>query len=167
MFYRRRRLLIAAAAAGACLLATPAAAVADNGGGSKCSASACKVYHEPSVTANGNQGGGPATSGPATPPPKPLRVSKKAKSAISHAGKQDKKVLHSMITNPAYGRQRDLQIHNSGPVAQPTAVTAAVDLGSGPTTLLAIVAGTMVLLLAGTGFRGWRRWRTGRTSPRS
>ena len=41
----------------------------------------------------------------------------------------------------------------------PTAVGSAFDLSSGPTALLVVLAGTALLLVAGSGMRVWRTRR--------
>jgi hypothetical protein len=58
----------------------------------------------------------------------------------------------------AFGSDRFLQ-SSSAPASAPTAVGSAFDLGSGPTALLIVLAGTAVVLLAATGVRGARQRR--------
>jgi hypothetical protein len=45
---------------------------------------------------------------------------------------------------------------SSSAAGAPSALGSAFDLGSGPTALLAALAGTAVLLLAASGLRVWR-----------
>ncbi|MGH3053772.1 MAG: hypothetical protein ACRDL7_02200, partial [Gaiellaceae bacterium] len=52
-----------------------------------------------------------------------------------------------------YPAVRFLQSHASGPAKTPTAIGSAFDLGSGPTVLLIVLAGTAALLLGGSGMR--------------
>ncbi|MGZ4317362.1 MAG: hypothetical protein ACXVRS_16260, partial [Gaiellaceae bacterium] len=69
----------------------------------------------------------------------------------------DRKSLSYLVKG--YGAARLLQSSSSAPETAPTAVGSAFDLGSGPTALLVVLAGTAVLLLAATGFRGVRQRR--------
>jgi hypothetical protein len=151
-----RRLLTASIVA-AVVFAGPTAALA--GSGSACSA--CKVYVEQQQSAGGsqptNQSGGPTET-----TQKPAPVSKKATHQLEHA--KHKKVLSSLVRNPAFGPKRGLQSTGVS-VAEPSPLGAAVDLGSGPAALLAALAGSVLLLLALGGFRGWRRWRGRPASP--
>jgi hypothetical protein len=75
--------------------------------------------------------------------------------ALKKAGSDGKSLKH--LVN-SFGAARLLQ-SSSAPVSEPTAVSSAFDLGSGPTALLIILAGTAVLLLAASGFRGVRQRR--------
>jgi hypothetical protein len=154
------RLLAAAVITGAAIaavLAAPSAALACSGG-----PSAVNVYKECLQNGGGGQstgggGGGPSTGGGnqtgvnSTPP-----LSSQASKAISRAGK-DSRTLAGLVRTT--GPQRRFHPDNSGPAAatEPTALGSAFDLGSGPTALLIVLAGTAVLLLAATGVRGWRR----------
>ncbi|HEU5244666.1 MAG TPA: hypothetical protein VFU33_09705 [Gaiellaceae bacterium] len=88
-----------------------------------------------------------------TPPV--VHVSPQTAKALAHAGKQ-KRVLSALVKG--YGVSRLAEpgpSHEGG--SSPTALGSAFDLGSGPTALLIVLAGTAILLLAGTGLRGWRR----------
>jgi len=131
-------------------LAVPAAALAGSGNG----CSACQVYHEqaPSPT------GGPSSGSGTKPVAVPHHAAHTFKRALRHAGK-DASLLNKMIRNPGYGATRELSSVSVGPVAAPSTLAAAVDLGPGPTTLLAILIGSAVVLLVGTGWRSWRRRR--------
>lgn len=144
------------AAAVICIaLALPAGVLA-NGGGT-CNASACKVYTEGPGTAGGGQSQGPgsgSTSSPSTV--KPAHISPKVSHLLSHAGK-DKSALHAIASLPGYGAQRGAKFFDAGTVgvATPSALGAAVDLGAGPTILLAILLATAVAF----ALHGWRRRR--------
>jgi hypothetical protein len=88
----------------------------------------------------------------------PIPVPKAAARVLAHAGR-DKRILHQLVTNPGLGATRSFGPSSSGAASAPSALGSAFDLGSGPTALLAVLAGTAVLLLAASGLRGWRRWR--------
>jgi len=150
-----RRVLPAAAAAFCIALALPVGAFADGGG--KCSASACKVYHEQDVPSAGrkqqstppSQPTGPSTSGgQATHPTKLSRV-------LAHAGK-DTGPLKRLLDDASIGDLR------SGPASagSPSLLGAAFDLGTGPMVLLVILLGTAVALAARGSVRGWLRRRS-------
>jgi len=153
------RLLAFAFVAGA-LLVLPQAALADCNGG----VSAVNVYKECLQTGGGGKAtgsgggshtsGGTQTSGGATSST-PVHVSKKTAVALKKAGTDGKSLKH--LVN-AYGVRRLLQ-SSSAPASEPTAVGSAFDLGSGPTALLIVLAGTAFVLLAATGFRGVRQRR--------
>jgi len=141
------RALAAALVAGAVLVA-PSAALACNGG-----PSAVNVYKEclPS-------GGGSKPTSCGTRKGTTLPVSSKTARALAHAGK-DKNVLSNLVRNPDLGAVRELQSFGATSTKAPSALGSAFDLGSGPTALLAVLIGTVVLLLGAGSFRGWRRWR--------
>jgi hypothetical protein len=113
------------------------------------------VYSECVPTGSGKHAGS-AKSTSSTPTPIP--VPKAAARALAHAG-SDKGILHRLVTNPGIGATRSFGPTSSSAATAPSALGSAFDLGSGPTTLLAVLAGTAVLLLAASGWRGWRRWR--------
>jgi hypothetical protein len=156
---------VAGAFAGAALLVAPAALACSGG------PSAYNVYKECLSTGGsggGHKGGGsggssnstgsgnstPSSQGGNTQTP---ALSKQAKKALAHAGK-DKAALKSLYE--ANGKARFLYTsHQSTPVSEPTAIGSAFDIGSGPTALLIALVGTAVLLLAMTGVRGARRRR--------
>jgi hypothetical protein len=88
------------------------------------------------------------------PSGKTAPVSNRTLLLLKHAGK-DKSALTNLVKG--YGLQRRLQgVHASEASATPSALGSAFDLGSGPTVLLIVLAGTAALLLGGTGMRGWR-----------
>ena len=150
MFGGLNRLFTAAIVAGVFLVA-PSAALACNGG-----PSAVSVYKECLPSGGGSKptSGGSAGSARSTS----LPVSKQTSRALAHAGK-DKSVLSNLVRNPDLGAVRELQSVGTSSAKAPSAIGSAFDLGSGPTALLAILAGTAVLLLAASGVRGWRHWR--------
>jgi hypothetical protein len=75
--------------------------------------------------------------------------------ALGQAGK-DRRVLASLVKG--YGIQRHLAATDtSGAGTSPTALGSAFDLGSGPTLLLIVLAGSAVLILTGSGVRFWHR----------
>jgi hypothetical protein len=156
------RLLAAALVAGA-FLAAPSLALADGCGGGP---SAQNVYTECLQTGGGGKptsshanGGGHgstgsirstgSTSAPSAP------VSKQTAKALKKAG-SDGKTISALVRG--YGSARLLQGSHS-PTGEPTAIGSAFDLGSGPTVLLILLAGTAVLLLGATGFRYTRHRR--------
>jgi hypothetical protein len=152
MFRGLNRFLLAGLAAGVFLVAPPSALAGGCGG----NPSAVNVYKECVETG----GGGTATSGatPSSGPtsgPTSVPSSSPAGQKLKHAGK-DRRVLASL--GKAYGLQRNLAATDtSGAVTSPTALGSAFDLGSGPTLLLIVLAGTAVLILTGSGMRLWRR----------
>jgi hypothetical protein len=70
---------------------------------------------------------------------------------LAHAG-HDKALLSKLVANPAPSN-----LESTGTASAPSAIGSAFDLGSGPTALLLILAGTAVVLLGGSGLRFWRR----------
>jgi hypothetical protein len=152
------RTLVAALVAGVVLVLPPAAFADCNGG-----VSAVNVYKECVQTGGGGKptgGGGGSSSSPtggATGGPTgvtPIPISKQTKKALAKAG-SDRKALKTLVRG--LGSARLLQSSNAA--GEPTAVGSAFDLGSGPTALLIVLAGTAVLLLAASGFRGVRQRR--------
>jgi len=142
--------LVAAGVAGAVLIVPPAALADGCGGGP----SAQNVYTEcfpngggGKPTSSGHKSGGNSRGGTqsSTAVPVPKRTAK----ALKKAG-NDGNSLYRLVRG--YGSVRLLQASHS-PTSEPTAIGSAFDLGSGPTVLLIMLAGTAVLLLAATGFR--------------
>jgi hypothetical protein len=87
--------------------------------------------------------------------PTVVHISPQTAKALAHAGKQ-RRVLASLVQG--YGVSRLAEpASSSGGASSPSALGSAFDLGSGPTALLVVLAGTAILLLAGTGARSWRR----------
>jgi len=147
------RLLAAAVVAGV-VLVLPPAALADCGG----NPSAVNVYKEclssgggGKATKGSTSGGSTASTGSTSAP-----VSKQTQKALKKAG-EDGKSLSNLVST--YGVARHLQSVDSASGTEPTAVGSAFDLGSGPTALLIVLAGTAILLLAATGYRGVRQRR--------
>ncbi len=150
MFGGLNRPLAAAAIAGAFLLAPSAALASGCGSGT----SAEQVYKE--CLQNG--GGGKSTSGAKGSTPTSggqtgstaVTVSPQVATKLEKAGKKGKALqyLHS-----AFGHRRHLASSHATAATEPTAIGSAFDLGSGPTVLLIVLAGTAVLLLGATGFR--------------
>ncbi len=158
MFGRLNRPVVAAVVAAAAL-AAPSAAFACGSG-----VSAVSVYKE--CLPSGGGGGGKAKSSggnsgssstPTQSTPSSLPVSQHTKRALKKAGK-DGKSLSNLVKR--FGAARLLQSRASGLDSSPTAVGSAFDLGSGPTALLIVLAGSAILLLATTGFRSVRQRRS-------
>jgi len=138
------RALAAALVAGAALIA-PSAAFACSGG-----PSAVNVYKECLPSGGGSKPTSGGNKGTALP------VSSQTARALAHAGK-DRRLLSNLVRNPGLGASRKLQSVSAGATEAPSALGSAFDLGSGPTALLAVLAGTAFLLLGGSGFRVWRQ----------
>jgi hypothetical protein len=140
------RLLVAALVAGVFFVA-PSAAFACGG-----DPSAVNVYTPCVPTGGGGKSGGgtSAHGGPSTS----AAISPRAALALKRAGK-DRRVLASLVKG--YGVRRPLENNASSSTAGgPTALGSALDLASGPTALLIVLAGTALLLLGGSGMRSWR-----------
>jgi hypothetical protein len=153
------RLLLATIVAGAALAAIsvgPAAAASCGSG-----TSASEVYKEcvqdggggkPSTGSTGTHtstSSNPGSGSTAT------HISTKSQNALNGAGK-DKAALAALLKSA--GLRRHLA-GESGATTAPTAVGSAFDLSSGPTALLVVLAGTALLLVAGSGMRVWRTRR--------
>jgi hypothetical protein len=133
------------------VLVVPPAALASgcNGG-----PSAEQVYKECLPNGGGGKStgggnGGTPTAGPGSTP----AISPQLAKALAKAGK-DGKSLKRLVN--AYGVRRHLASSHAAGASEPTAIGSAFDLGSGPTVLLIVLAGTAVLLLGGSGMRAWR-----------
>jgi hypothetical protein len=109
---------------------------------------------KPTTGAKPTGGAQPSGGGQSSTPAPP--ISKKAAKVIKHAG-HDQKALSKLIK--VTGTARLLQSNGPATAAEPTAIGSAFDLGSGPTVLLIVLAGTAVLLFATTGLRGLRQRR--------
>jgi hypothetical protein len=81
-------------------------------------------------------------------------VPSKAARVLAHAG-HDKALLTNLVSGQGLGAPSSLE--STGPSTTPSAIGSAFDLGSGPTALLLVLAGTAVVLLGGSGLRFWRR----------
>jgi hypothetical protein len=95
-------------------------------------------------------GGSKATNH--TPSTTPVTApSSKTARLLAHAG-HEKALLSTWAGSPAPSN-----LQSTGTATAPSAIGSAFDLGSGPTALLLILAGTAVVLLGGSGLRFWRR----------
>jgi hypothetical protein len=147
----RRHVVGAAAAVFFLALALPAAALANGSG--KCNASACKVYVEPSVPSAGRQPQPPGPTGPNPNGGNDSQGPSKLSRVLAHAGK-DKGPLSQLLTGSGPNT-----LQNGGGGGAPGVLGAALDLGSGPTALLAILLASALALAVHSGVRGWRRRR--------
>jgi hypothetical protein len=138
---------VAAALVVGAVFAAPSAALACNGG-----PSAVNVYKECVPTGGGGKPSSPTHVSHSSASTS-VTISPKTALALKHAGK-DRRVLTALIHN--YGLHRHIPAPASSATAAPTALGSAFDLGSGPTALLIVLAGTAVLLLTGSGMRLWR-----------
>lgn len=125
-------------------LAGPSVASADCGGGP----SAQHVYSE--CVPGGS--GGKKEKTPPTVKQGGTRVSARTANELKHSGKDHRLLFHFARR----AGQRDLPSPTSESASTPSALGAAFDLGSGPLALLAVLAGTALLLLSGSGLRLWR-----------
>lgn len=153
MFGGLNRLFVTALVAGAFFVA-PSAALA--GGCGDGSTSAANVYRDCLPSGGGGGGnsthrgsGGQSGGGSTTTP-----ISSKTSKVIKHAGKDGRALAVLARSGPPTGLLRTSPTESG---TNPSAVGSAFDLGSGPTALLIVLAGTAVLLLGATGVRGWRR----------
>jgi hypothetical protein len=125
------------------------------GGGSKPTAHHTKTRSSKGSRSGGPTSSSPTSSGPTTAPatkPKPP-LSKHTAHALKNAG-QDRRVLSALVHG--YGPTTLRANEPISAAAAPTALGSAFDLGSGPTALLIILAGTALLMLGGSGLRTWR-----------
>jgi hypothetical protein len=136
-----RRLLVVGFVAGV-LLSAPTAAFACGGS----NPSAVNVY----VECLQDGGGSKPTNHSSSPSTTPVVPSKTAR-LLAHAG-HDKALLSKWAGSPGPSG-----LESTGPASSSSAIGSAFDLGSGPTALLIILAGTAVALLGGSGLRFWRR----------
>jgi hypothetical protein len=146
---------LAAIVAGAMLWA-PVSAFACSGG-----PSAVNVYAPCVPTGSGNKpaSGGkkkvvPTHSGGSTRSSRAsTTVPSRAAKALKHAGRDRRRLAHLLH----YGTARlPAPRSSNAAAAEPSALGSAFDLGSGPTALLIVLAGTVILLLGGSGIRTWR-----------
>jgi hypothetical protein len=141
-----RRLVLGGLVAGVMLWA-PTAAFACGGS----SPSAVNVYVECVPSGGGAKPTHHSTS------PKPTQtpvVPSKAARVLAHAG-HDKALLTNLVSGQGLGAPTELQSTDES--SSPSALGSAFDLGSGPTALLLVLAGSAVVLLGGSGLRFWRR----------
>jgi hypothetical protein len=128
------------------MLSAPTAAFACGGS----NPSAVNVY----VECLQNGGGSKPThhSRPSTTPV--TAVPSKTARLLAHAG-PEKALLTNLVSGQGLEGPSDLE--STGPATSPSAIGSAFDIGSGPTALLLILAGTAIVLLGGSGLRFWRR----------
>jgi hypothetical protein len=154
MFGGLNRLLFATIVAGGALtlvLAGPAVAASCGSG-----TSASQVYKECVQDGGGGKSSTSTTSTNSDPGSgsTATHVSTKSQQALNHAG-DDKAALAALLKTAGLRRH----LASTGPATTPTAVGSAFDLSSGPTALLIVLAGTALLLVAGSGMRVWRTRR--------
>jgi uncharacterized iron-regulated membrane protein len=77
---------------------------------------------------------------------------------LKYAGKDSRALANVAKTGPT-NRLLDNSTPSASEGTAPSAVGSAFDLGSGPTALLLVLAGTAVVLLGGSGLRLWRHRR--------
>jgi len=151
--------LLATAAVAVAVLAVPSTALASGCSGGP---SARQVYREclpnggGGKPASGAQDKTPTSGGQKSSGYTPSTISPQAAKALEQAGKDGKSIRR--LVN-AYGLRRRLSSSHATAATEPTAIGSAFDLGSGPTVLLIVLAGTAVLLLGTTGFRVTRHRR--------
>lgn len=148
MFGWLTRLFAAAVVASAVLIA-PTAAFACGGG-----TSAVNVYKECLPSGGGGKPAkGSASQGHHTSSSPKSRISKSAAKVLHTAHRDDRQALHRLLASAGPPLPKTTQ---TGSANAPTALGSAFDLGSGPTALLIVLAGTALLLLGGGGMRAWR-----------
>ncbi len=162
MFGGLNRLLLATIVAGAALAAVLVGPAAASSCGSGTSAS--QVYKEclqnggggkpTGISSTGSTGTHTGTSSNPGSSSTPDKFSSATQKALNEAGK-DKAALAALVKGAGLRRQ----LYSRGSSTTPTAVGSAFDLSSGPTALLVILAGTALLLVAGSGMRVWRTRR--------
>jgi hypothetical protein len=141
-------IVVVAALVAGVLVWAPTAAFACSGG-----PSAENVYKECIPTAGGSQPTSGAKSSGHAGSAQPA-VSPQAAKALEHAGKDRRQLAHLLRGYGTNGLSAPTSSNTAA--TEPSALGAAFDLGSGPTALLIMLAGTTVLLLAGSGFGVWR-----------
>ena len=153
---------VAASAVFVVVAVAPPAALACGSG-----TSAVNVYKECLQTGGGGHSTGGTTGGPGatdrTGGSSRPALSSQAANALKHAGKADRRVLAGLVDGYGLSRKFPATAGDSGATGSPSALGSAFDLGSGPTALLVVLAGTALLLLGGNGMRVWRS----RHSPHS
>jgi hypothetical protein len=143
------RPLAAAAVVAAVVVVVPQTAFAGCGG----KPSAEQVYSECLQTGGGGKASHSNSGKSSGTSTQPVTIPKQTNVALKKAGR-DGTSLKNLVKG--YGTARFLQSRSAPAAAEPTAVGSAFDLGSGPTALLIILAGTAVLILGGSGMRAWR-----------
>lgn len=145
-------LFAALTAVAAVALFAPAGALACSGVSAVC------VYSQQNIGPGGSKPINKPGSQPQRPVQVPQGVTKKL--SQSHAPSAQVKALQALAQNPNLVQKRNLQAVAPGSITAPSALGAAFDIGPGPVALIAVLAASAVLLLAGTGWRGWRRRRS-------
>jgi hypothetical protein len=99
-----------------------------------------------------------ASGGKKTNPPPPTTheqgppISSQTAHKLKSTGKD-----HRLLSHFARSRgRRSLESPIAAGTSTPSALGSAFDLGSGPLALLAVLAGTALLFLGGSGLRVWR-----------
>jgi hypothetical protein len=97
--------------------------------------------------------GGPSVTPPtsnSTPPP--VKLTHKVSTKINHAPKDKRALLHKVATDPSLGAVQALHFTKVAALGPPpSAVSAAFDLGAGPTALFAALLAVAALLALGGG----------------
>ncbi len=142
-----RHIALAATVALLIGLAAPAAALA--GGGGNCSA--CQVYSEPNPPSAGHHQTQPPqnSTGPTQGGAQQTQTPKGLSRVLAQAG-EDKGPLVRVL-----GDSGSNNLH-AGHVGSPGLFGTALDLGAGPTALLAILLATALALGARGSVRSWR-----------
>ena len=151
MFGGLNRLLSAILVAGAVTAAIAVAPAAASGCGS--GTSAAQVYKECQQNGGGGSNTGSQTSTGSSQPGSQVTVhhyTSQTQKALNKAGK-DKSALAALLKTSGARRL----FAAKGSTSSPSAVGSAFDLTSGPTALLVVLAGTALLLVAGSGMRVW------------
>jgi hypothetical protein len=145
-------ILVAGAVTAAVLVGPAAAASCGNG-----STSAVSVYKECQQNGGGGKTSTTSTTGTHSGSTATVHhVSSQTTKALNKAGK-DKNALAALVKTSG---ARRLYASKAGSGSTPNAVGSAFDLTSGPTALLIVLAGTALLLVAGSGMRVWRGRRS-------
>ncbi|HUZ14602.1 MAG TPA: hypothetical protein VMU72_00305 [Gaiellaceae bacterium] len=84
-----------------------------------------------------------------------MPVSPVTKHAIARSG-NDRKVLNNLVRNPGLVDSQRLSAVRTASPASASTLGSAFDLGSGPTLLLVLLAGSVLVLLGTGGVRAWR-----------
>ncbi len=130
----------------AAVLVGPAAAACGSG------TSAVSVYKECQQNGGGGKTSPTSTTGTQSGSSGTVHhVSSQTTKALNKAGK-DKSALSELLKTSG---ARRLYASKAGSSSTPSAVGSAFDLTSGPTALLIVLAGTALLLVAGSGMRVW------------
>lgn len=147
-----RHVVRAAAAVFFLALALPGGALANGGG--NCNASACKVYVEGNAPSAGKQQQQPPPqSSTGSTAGNESKVPSKLSRVLAQAG-QDKRPLSRLLIGSGPN-----SLQSGGGGGAPGLLGAALDLGPGPTALLAVLIASAMALAVHGGVRSWRRRR--------